>query len=99
MIAIYALALVISMLGIQVSDAFPAMAADATKPTKDCDSESTTTPLKSEPNYTVPDGMAVRLLPQLTQGGSAHLELPPGAISSAISHRTVDGYSVRHSHL
>jgi mannose-6-phosphate isomerase-like protein (cupin superfamily) len=37
-----------------------------------------------------PDGTAVRLLLSLAGGGFAHFELPAGAVSHAIAHRTVE---------
>jgi mannose-6-phosphate isomerase-like protein (cupin superfamily) len=37
-----------------------------------------------------PDGTAVRLLLSLTGGSLAHFELPAGAVSHAVTHRTVD---------
>jgi mannose-6-phosphate isomerase-like protein (cupin superfamily) len=39
---------------------------------------------------TAPDGTAVRLLLSLTGGSMAHFELPPGAVSHAVTHRTVE---------
>lgn len=50
----------------------------------------TTTHLNSEVDYAAPDGMAVRLLPELPRGGIAHFELEPFGIARAVSHRTVD---------
>src|SRR5689334_5029784 len=89
MIGVYTLGLVVSMLSIQLGTAFPAMAVDSTESKKEHGSEFTTTHLKSEPDYVAPDGISVRLLPKLVQGGIAHFELRPGATSSAVSHRTV----------
>jgi mannose-6-phosphate isomerase-like protein (cupin superfamily) len=37
-----------------------------------------------------PDGTAVRLLLSLAQGSLAHFELPAGAVSHAVTHRTVE---------
>ena len=37
-----------------------------------------------------PDGTAVRLLLSLAGGSMAHFELPAGAVSHAVTHRTVD---------
>jgi mannose-6-phosphate isomerase-like protein (cupin superfamily) len=37
-----------------------------------------------------PDGTAVRLLLSLAGGSLAHFELPAGAVSHAVSHRTVE---------
>src|SRR5271163_594691 len=39
---------------------------------------------------TAPDGTAVRLLLRLAGGSLAHFELPAGAVSHAITHRTVE---------
>ena len=39
---------------------------------------------------TAPDGTAVRLLLSLACGSMAHFELPPGAVSHAVTHRTVE---------
>jgi mannose-6-phosphate isomerase-like protein (cupin superfamily) len=89
MITVYALGVVVSMLGIELGGRFPAMAADNTETNKQRGLEFASTHLKSEPNYIAPDGMAIRLLPELPQGGVAHFELRPGTTSSAVSHRTV----------
>lgn len=40
------------------------------------------------PDYTAPDGTAVRLLLELKGGGLAHFELAPGETSKAVAHRT-----------
>jgi mannose-6-phosphate isomerase-like protein (cupin superfamily) len=37
-----------------------------------------------------PDGSDVRALLELTGGGMAHFELPPGQTSTAVTHRTVE---------
>lgn len=37
-----------------------------------------------------PDGSEVRVLLSLAGGGMAHFELPPGATSRAVTHRTVE---------
>ena len=37
-----------------------------------------------------PDGSEIRLLPQLAGGGMVHCTLPPGAVSLAVTHRTVE---------
>ena len=42
------------------------------------------------PEATAPDGTAVRLLPSLAGGSMAHFELPAGAVSHAVTHRTVE---------
>ena len=39
---------------------------------------------------TAPDGTAVRLLLSLAAGSMAHFELPAGAVSHAVNHRTVE---------
>ncbi|MGB7975967.1 MAG: cupin domain-containing protein [Roseiarcus sp.] len=39
---------------------------------------------------TAPDGTSVRLLLSLTGGSMAHFELPTGAVSHAVTHRTVE---------
>jgi mannose-6-phosphate isomerase-like protein (cupin superfamily) len=43
-----------------------------------------------EPDATAPDGAAVRLLLGLGGGSMAHFELPAGAVSHAVTHRTVE---------
>jgi mannose-6-phosphate isomerase-like protein (cupin superfamily) len=42
------------------------------------------------PDATAPDGTAVRLLLSLHGGSMAHFELPAGAVSHAVTHRTVE---------
>jgi mannose-6-phosphate isomerase-like protein (cupin superfamily) len=42
------------------------------------------------PDALAPDGSEVRVLCQLTRGGLAIFSLPPGAISKAVAHRTVE---------
>jgi mannose-6-phosphate isomerase-like protein (cupin superfamily) len=42
------------------------------------------------PDATAPDGTAVRLLLSLPGGSMAHFELPSGAVSHAVTHRTVE---------
>ncbi len=37
-----------------------------------------------------PDGSEIRLLPKLDRGSMVHCRLPPGAVSRAIRHRTVE---------
>ena len=46
--------------------------------------------LGAEPDATAPDGTAVRLLLALAGGSLAHFELPAGAVSHAVTHRTVE---------
>lgn len=49
-----------------------------------------TKPLGTAPDTTAPDGAAVRLLLSLGGGSMAHFELPAGAVSHAVTHRTVE---------
>ena len=37
-----------------------------------------------------PDGSEIRFLPQVPGGSMVHCTLPPGAVSLAVTHRTVD---------
>jgi mannose-6-phosphate isomerase-like protein (cupin superfamily) len=46
--------------------------------------------LPKDPDAAAPDGTAVRLLTALKGGSFAHFELPAGAISHAVTHRTVE---------
>jgi len=46
--------------------------------------------LGAAPDAVAPDGTAVRLLAALSGGSFAHFELPAGAISHAVVHRTVE---------
>ena len=46
--------------------------------------------LAADPDATAPDGTAVRLLHALAGGSVAHFELPAGAVSHAVRHRTVE---------
>ena len=46
--------------------------------------------LGSAIDATAPDGTAVRLLLSLAGGSMAHFELPAGAVSQAVTHRTVE---------
>jgi mannose-6-phosphate isomerase-like protein (cupin superfamily) len=52
--------------------------------------ELAATRLGSKPDTIAPDGTLVRLLPALTGGSLAHFELPAGAVSHAVTHRTVE---------
>jgi mannose-6-phosphate isomerase-like protein (cupin superfamily) len=54
------------------------------------DSLFPTKPLGTSPDSTAPDGTAVRLLLTLSGGSMAHFELPAGAVSHAVTHRTVE---------
>ncbi len=46
--------------------------------------------LGAKPDAIAPDGTAVRLLTALEGGSFAHFELPAGAVSHAVTHRTVE---------
>jgi mannose-6-phosphate isomerase-like protein (cupin superfamily) len=46
--------------------------------------------LKNDPDAIAPDGSEVRLLANGTLGSMAHFRLPPGAVSKAVCHRTVE---------
>ncbi len=46
--------------------------------------------LGEKPDAIAPDGTAVRLLASLAGGSFAHFELPAGAVSHAVTHRTVE---------
>lgn len=46
--------------------------------------------LPVEPTVTAPDGSFVRVLLALPGGSMAHFELPPGAVTVAVRHRTVE---------
>jgi mannose-6-phosphate isomerase-like protein (cupin superfamily) len=46
--------------------------------------------LGERPDAVAPDGSRVRLLLTLAGGGFAHFELPAGAVSRAVAHRTVE---------
>jgi len=47
-------------------------------------------PLPAQPTVTAPDGSDVRVLLALAGGSMAHFSLPPGQVSRAVRHRTVD---------
>jgi mannose-6-phosphate isomerase-like protein (cupin superfamily) len=49
-----------------------------------------TKPLGATPDVVAPDGTLARLLLALPGGSFAHFELPAGAISHAVAHRTVE---------
>jgi len=53
-------------------------------------SQFATRTLPHAPDVTAPDGSAVRLLLSLKGGSMAHFELPAGAVSKAVVHRTVE---------
>lgn len=46
--------------------------------------------LAAAPDAIAPDGSEVRLLAATTRGSMAHFRLPPGAVSKAVAHRTVE---------
>ena len=46
--------------------------------------------LPVERDVAAPDGSDVRILLGLAGGGMAHFTLPPGAVSTAVAHRTVE---------
>ncbi len=41
-------------------------------------------------DVTAPDGSEIRLLPTVPRGSMVHCRLPPGAVSRAVRHRSVD---------
>lgn len=46
--------------------------------------------LAAEADAIAPDGSQVRLLAAITRGSMAQFRLPPGAVSKAVAHRTVE---------
>ncbi len=46
--------------------------------------------LPSEPDAVAPDGSSIRLLVTGTRGSMAHAELPAGAVTRPVQHRTVE---------
>ena len=46
--------------------------------------------LPGNPGYDAPDGMAVRELLHLERGSFAHFELPPGKVTTCVTHRTIE---------
>src|SRR5258706_530925 len=46
--------------------------------------------LPPAPDTIAPDGSAVRLLAAVPRGSMAHFTLPPGAVTRAVAHRTVE---------
>jgi mannose-6-phosphate isomerase-like protein (cupin superfamily) len=46
--------------------------------------------LSAAPDATAPDGSSVRQLANCSRGSMAQFTLPPGAISKAVAHRTVE---------
>jgi mannose-6-phosphate isomerase-like protein (cupin superfamily) len=49
-----------------------------------------TSTLKSDADYNAPDDSEIRLLPTMNGGGLAHCTLPPGGVSLAVRHKTVE---------
>lgn len=45
--------------------------------------------LPAEPDHIAPDGSEIRLLGDEPRGGYAHCQLPPGAVTQPVRHRTV----------
>ncbi len=46
--------------------------------------------IAAAPDAIAPDGSEVRVLCQLSRGGLAVFSLPPGAVSRAVAHHTVE---------
>lgn len=46
--------------------------------------------LSEAPDVLAPDGSEVRVLCQLSRGSMAHFTLPPGAVSIAVAHRSIE---------
>lgn len=46
--------------------------------------------LPAERDVLAPDGSEIRLLPSVAGGSMVHCRLPPGAVSLAVRHRTVE---------
>ena len=46
--------------------------------------------LAAEPDAMAPDGSQVRILASSARGSMAHFKLPPGAVSKAVVHKTVE---------
>ena len=53
-------------------------------------SSLTTRQLAPAPDTIAPDGSEVRLLASVPRGSMAHFTLPPGAVTRAVAHRTVE---------
>ena len=49
-----------------------------------------TTRLPSDLDLLAPDGSEIRLLSELAGGSTVHCTLPPGAVTQAVRHRTVE---------
>ena len=46
--------------------------------------------ISSSPDIIAPDGSEVRILCQMERGSMAHFTLPPGAVSIAVAHHTIE---------
>ena len=46
--------------------------------------------ISRDPDVIAPDGSEVRVLCQLSRGSMAHFTLPPGAVSIAVAHHTIE---------
>ncbi len=46
--------------------------------------------ISSSPNVIAPDGSEVRILCQMERGSMAHFTFPPGAVSIAVAHHTIE---------
>ncbi len=46
--------------------------------------------LADKPDAIAPDGSEVRFLATTSRGSMAHFKLPPGGVSQAVTHRTVE---------
>ena len=44
----------------------------------------------TDPDVTAPDGSEVRILASTSRGSMAQFTLPPGSVSKAVAHRTVE---------
>jgi mannose-6-phosphate isomerase-like protein (cupin superfamily) len=54
------------------------------------DEDFVTMTVPDEPDLQAPDGSEIRLLPRLSGGSMVHCALPPGGVSLAVTHRTVE---------
>ena len=52
--------------------------------------EFITRTLSNKPDAIAPDGSEVRILAIASRGSMAHFKLPPGAVSKAVAHKTVE---------
>jgi mannose-6-phosphate isomerase-like protein (cupin superfamily) len=46
--------------------------------------------ISENPDVMAPDGSEVRILCRMARGSMAHFTLPPGAVSIAVAHRTIE---------